>query len=106
MKLGSFTRAVVAVAVVTAVAVSVVGIPVVSAAGETTVSLDPASSTVETGDTQTVGVVVDDADGGVGAYNVTVSSSDPSVASIVDATPQGDRRVRSCGPPTPPTVPR
>ncbi|EJN58503.1 dockerin type I domain-containing protein [Halogranum rubrum] len=43
------------------------------------VSLSPTSSEVVVGDTETFDVVVESADGGVGAYTATVSSDDPSV---------------------------
>jgi signal recognition particle receptor subunit beta len=55
-----------------------------------TVSVQPADATVDVGDTTTIDVVVDSAAGGVGAYNVTVSLSDSSVASITDVEFGGD----------------
>jgi hypothetical protein len=55
-----------------------------------TVSVQPADASVDVGDTTTVDVVVDSAAGGVGAYNVTVALSDPSVASITDVEFGGD----------------
>jgi hypothetical protein len=56
---------------------------------ETTVSLQPSDSTVTAGET-TYDVVVDSADGGVGAYDFTVSIVDPSVASISDVDVGGN----------------
>jgi hypothetical protein len=55
-----------------------------------TVSVQPAAASVDVGDTTTVDVVVDSADGGVGAYNVTVGLADGSVASITDVEFGGD----------------
>jgi hypothetical protein len=55
-----------------------------------TVSVQPADASVDVGDTTTVDVVVDSAAGGVGAYNVEVGLSDPSVASITDVEFGGD----------------
>lgn len=55
-----------------------------AAAGSTDVSLEPGSATVSTGQTTTFDVVVGNADGGVGAFNLTVTSD--SNAAIVDAT--------------------
>ncbi|SFK75688.1 hypothetical protein SAMN04487950_0939 [Halogranum rubrum] len=43
------------------------------------VSLSPTSSEVVVGNTETFDVVVENVDGGVGAYTATVSSDDPSV---------------------------
>ena len=53
-------------------------------ASETSVSLSPESSEAVVGDTETYDVVVDNADGGVGAYELTVSLDDSSVASVTD----------------------
>ncbi|QCC47509.1 PKD domain-containing protein [Halobellus limi] len=52
---------------------------------ETSVSLQPSTATVDTGETTTYDVVADSASEGVGAYNFTVSVADTSVASITDA---------------------
>lgn len=52
----------------------------------TAMSLSPAAAELMAGDTHDFDVVVEDADGGVGAYNVTVSVDDPSVATIGAAT--------------------
>ncbi|WP_256290028.1 PKD domain-containing protein [Halobellus inordinatus] len=56
----------------------------------TSVSLSPTSNEVATGDTTTFDLVVDNAEGGVGAYTATVSVDDPSVGSITDVELQGD----------------
>ncbi|WP_373188865.1 hypothetical protein [Halolamina sp.] len=57
---------------------------------ETAVSLKPNSVTATSGETTTYDVVVDTANGGVGAYNFIVSIADPSVASISDVTVGGN----------------
>ena len=57
-----------------------------ASASETSVSLSPDSAEVVIGDTETYDVVVDSADGGVGAYELTVSLDDASVASITDVS--------------------
>jgi PKD repeat protein len=51
----------------------------------TEVSLSPESDLVAVGDAAEYDVVVDDADGGVGVYSMTVAVDDPSVASIAAA---------------------
>ena len=58
----------------------------VSAAGPTTVSLSPTSSTVAPGATTTYDVVVENASGGVGAYTFNISVQDPSVGEITDVS--------------------
>jgi hypothetical protein len=60
-----------------------VAVATAGAAGATTVRL-ASTDDVPVSETTTVDVVVDDADGGVGAYNVTVALTNPSVASITD----------------------
>lgn len=65
-------------------------VPVAIAAGPTTVSIDPPSTTVEPGATTTVDIVVDDATGGVGAYNLTVSIPDPAVVTVDGIDIAGD----------------
>jgi hypothetical protein len=52
---------------------------------ETTVSLQPAEQTTAVGSSATYDVVVDNAQGGVGAGEIRVSVDDPSVATITDA---------------------
>ncbi|MFC5136488.1 MULTISPECIES: hypothetical protein [Haloferacaceae] len=59
-------------------------------APETAVGIEPGSATVDEGETTTYEVVVANADGGVGAYNLTVDVEDSSIASITEATPQGE----------------
>jgi uncharacterized membrane protein len=53
---------------------------------ETTVSLQPADQTTAVGVTATYDIVVEDADGGVGAAEVGVAVDDPGVATITDAS--------------------
>jgi len=53
-------------------------------ASETSVSLSPESSEVVVDRNETYDVVVDNADGGVGAYELTVSLDNSSVASVTD----------------------
>jgi hypothetical protein len=53
------------------------------------VSLAPLSSEISVDDTTTYGLVVDDAQNGVGAYTATVSLEDASVGSITDVTLHG-----------------
>jgi hypothetical protein len=50
----------------------------------------PGDASVDVGETTTFDVVVSNADGGVGAYNVTVGVADSSVASITDVELGGD----------------
>ncbi|QZP38111.1 PKD domain-containing protein [Halobaculum magnesiiphilum] len=50
----------------------------------TTMSLSPESELVAVGDTAEYDIVVDDVENGVGAYVLTVTVDDPSVASITD----------------------
>lgn len=60
-----------------------------SAAGETTVRL-AAEDRVTVSGTTTVDIVVDAADGGVGAYNVTLAIADPTTAEVVGVELHGD----------------
>lgn len=55
----------------------------------TTVSLAPSTSETTIGETTTFDLVVDDADGGVGAYTATVALDDPAVGQITDVQLQG-----------------
>jgi hypothetical protein len=55
-------------------------------AGETAVSLEPASQAAAVGVTTTYDIVVDSASGGVGAAELRVAVDDPSVAAITDAS--------------------
>ncbi|PSQ57422.1 hypothetical protein BRD22_02560, partial [Halobacteriales archaeon SW_8_68_21] len=56
---------------------------------ETTVSLDPSSVTVDAGETATYDLVVESADGGVGAYDFTVEAADATVASLTGVDLKG-----------------
>ncbi|AZH27180.1 PKD domain-containing protein [Haloplanus aerogenes] len=56
---------------------------------ETSVSIQPASSQTFVGGTTTFDLVVDDANGGVGAYSATVSLDDASIAQISDVDLKG-----------------
>jgi hypothetical protein len=92
---GATGRRLLRVAAVLALAVSVavtVAAPVqfAAAAGTTAVGLSPADSTVQAGSTTTVDVVVESADGGVGAYNIDVSVVDPATATITGIAPGGN----------------
>jgi PKD repeat protein len=56
---------------------------------ETSVSMEPASGQTFAGGTTTFDLVVDDANGGVGAYSATISVDDSSVAQITDVDLKG-----------------
>ena len=62
----------------------------VSAGGVTQVSLQPANQTVAADGTVTYDLVVNNADGGVGAYEYTIEVSDSSVAEITDISLGGN----------------
>lgn len=66
------------------------GVALAGAAGDTTVTLSPVETETEPGETITVEVVVDAADGGIGAQEINVTVGDTDVAEIVDAEPTGD----------------
>lgn len=83
--LGSGGRVVTLVAVATLV----ICVATAAAAGPTTVRL-AANESVTVSQTTTVDVVVEDVDGGVGAYNVSVAVNDPSIARITDVELKGD----------------
>jgi hypothetical protein len=68
--------------VVAALVVLVATAGVVTAAGSTTVSITSQTDTVDVSETTTFEVVLESADGGVGAYSLDVALSDPSVATI------------------------
>lgn len=72
-----------------AVLVLLTAVTTASAAGETTVRL-AAEDRVTVSGTTTVDVVVDAADGGVGAYNVTLAVADPATAEITGIELHGD----------------
>ena len=57
---------------------------------ESALSLQPDRRTIDTGATTTYDVVVETAEDGVGAYDVTVSVGDTAVATISDAEFRGD----------------
>jgi predicted DNA binding protein len=61
-----------------------------SAAGSTTVSLSPAEQQIETGETTTYEIVVENTDGGIGTTDAAVALDDPSVGSITDLTIAGE----------------
>jgi hypothetical protein len=82
-----------AVAVVISLAVLSVTAPFAAAAGGTTVSIVPADDSIEVGETTTIDVVVDDADGGAGAAEFRVSLADTAVARLTDVTVLGSGRV-------------
>jgi len=62
---------------------------IVMAAGGTTVSIQPGTDSVDVGETTTFQVVVDDANGGVGAAEIGIAVADPSVAAITEVTVLG-----------------
>lgn len=64
--------------------------PPVGAAGSTAVELSPDEATVDIGNTTTFDTVVTNADGGVGAYELTVELGEPDAAQITDVTRLGD----------------
>jgi hypothetical protein len=64
------------------------------AATDTQVRLVGADKPTAVGETTTVAAVVSDADGGVGAYNLTVAVADSDVATVVDAAVAGDPGAR------------
>ncbi|PSP89003.1 hypothetical protein BRC90_06075 [Halobacteriales archaeon QS_4_69_34] len=68
------------------------GAVLASAAGDTAVSLSPSERTVTPGTTTTYDVVVESADGGVGAFSATVGLAEPDAvgASITDVSVAGD----------------
>lgn len=67
----------------------VVAVTAGGAAGSTTVRVT-AEDSVAVSETTTVDVVVDDADHGVGALNVTVALANPTVANITDVELKGN----------------
>ncbi|MFC5368852.1 DUF7282 domain-containing protein [Salinirubrum litoreum] len=75
---------------VAAVPAAVFDDPAQQAGPTTPVVVQPGSGSVDVGDTTTFDVVVADANGGVGAYNITVGLTDSSVASITDVEFGGD----------------
>lgn len=65
-------------------------IGVAAAAGTTDIGVATERDALAPGDTTTVEVVVEDADGGVGALNATVTLSNPDTASVENVTIHGD----------------
>lgn len=70
-------------------------LPVAAAAGTTAVTVTPNETVATPGDRVTVDVVVDEARGGVGAWEVHLNLSDGTVADIVDVTLHGDPGLRT-----------
>jgi len=68
--------------------------PLATAAGETTLSIAPPDDSIGVGETTTVGVVVNDVDGGAGAAEFRVSLDDPNVARITEVTLRGSGQVK------------
>lgn len=66
------------------------GVPAVSAAGFTDVSLESPGSSVPAGETVTVDLVVSNADNGVGAFVADIGIGNPDAASITDIQFHGD----------------
>lgn len=61
-----------------------------SAAGSTDISLNPAEETTEVGQTTTFDIVVENAQGGVGAFSGSVALENTNAANIVDAEVLGN----------------
>lgn len=78
-----------AIAIVVALGVLVATAGVAVAAGSTTISIVPGTESVDVGETTTFRVVVDDADGGVGAAEIGIVVDDPDVAGITNVTVLG-----------------
>jgi len=68
-------------------------IGVAAAAGTTDIGVTAERDALTSGETTTVEVVVEDADGGVGALNATVTLSNPDIASVENVTIHGDPRL-------------
>jgi hypothetical protein len=83
-----------AVAVVASLVVLSAFAPLAAAAGGTTVSVVPADDRIETGETTTIQVVVDSADGGAGAAEFRVAVDDANTVRIVDVTVAGSGQVK------------
>lgn len=62
----------------------------VTAAGATTVGVEPEETTIEAGEMKTFEIVVHDSDGGIGAAEVAARVSNASVATIADVELQGE----------------
>jgi hypothetical protein len=70
-------------------------VSVAAAAGTTDIGVSPDADTLEAGENTAVQVIVESADGGVGAINATVTFSNPDVASVETATIHGDPGLES-----------
>jgi hypothetical protein len=68
-------------------------IGVAAAAGTTDIGVTAERDALTSGETTTVEIVVEDADGGVGALNATVTLSNPDIASVENVTIHGDPRL-------------
>jgi hypothetical protein len=79
----------VAVALVLSLMMLVVTVPAASAATTTDASVVVSADRLQTGETTTVDVVVGNVDGGVGAAEMRIAVTDPSVASIEDVSVRG-----------------
>jgi len=65
-------------------------VSVAAAASTTNVDATAETDRLSPGDTTAIDVVVENADGGVGAFEATVTLSDPGAASVADVTLYGD----------------
>lgn len=83
---GNANRKFVFVAVIGLAALAI-SVGMVSAAGDTEVSVEPSNETVTENDVQTFEIVVENATDDVQGFNFTVSLSDSSAADIVGASP-------------------
>ncbi|MDS0295605.1 hypothetical protein [Halogeometricum luteum] len=78
------------------VLLTVLSAPAVAGAeAATTVRVDAATERVAVSETTTVHLVVDGVDGGVGAYDLGIALSDPSVATISDVRLVGEPRLNT-----------
>jgi hypothetical protein len=83
------------VPVVAGVLLALLVVGTAAGAVATTVWLDPATETLTEGDRTTVDVVVEEVDGGVGAYAAELSVEDGEVARIADVTLHGTPDLRN-----------
>jgi PGF-pre-PGF domain-containing protein/PGF-CTERM protein len=88
--LASQIRAIALVALIVGSLFSGIGVGGAAAAGQTTVDVEPPSTTVTPGDRTTYTIVVPNASGGVGSYGITVELTDSSVANVTGATDQAN----------------
>ncbi|WP_144900801.1 hypothetical protein [Halobellus captivus] len=80
-----FAACALALVVLLAAAVSVA-----AAADTTDIAVAPAADGIQSGETTTVDVIVENADGGVGALNASITLSNPDAATIEEVTIHGD----------------